>query len=180
MRPHWDRHWMDMAHLAAQMSTCAAGRRVGAVFVRDKRLLATGFNGVPSGYPHPEVCQRRELGVPSGEGLHLCVCAHAEANGIANAARHGIGLADSTVYVTCQPCGACMGALANVGIARVIFEGDYPDERSKAIAGYAGITLERISDSRNEAASSPDTDAAGSATDDGSASSNGSCSSCSA
>ncbi|MBF0295167.1 MAG: dCMP deaminase family protein [Magnetococcales bacterium] len=140
-RPAWDRHWMDAAHLAAQMSTCASGRKVGAVFVRDKRLLATGFNGVPSGYPHPDVCARRVAGLPSGQGLDLCVCAHAEANGVANAARHGVSLEGSVVYVTCQPCASCMGMLANVGIKRVIFGGPYPDERSRLIADYAGIEL---------------------------------------
>ncbi|MBF0428822.1 MAG: dCMP deaminase family protein [Magnetococcales bacterium] len=140
-RPSWDRHWMDAARLAAQMSTCVSGRKVGAVFVRDKRLLATGFNGVPSGYPHPEVCFRRQTGVPSGQGLDLCVCAHAEANGIANAARHGVSLEGAKVYVTCQPCAACMGMLANVGIKHVVFGGLYPDERSQAIADYAGIEL---------------------------------------
>ncbi|MEO5331927.1 MAG: dCMP deaminase family protein [Magnetococcus sp. YQC-5] len=141
MRPSWDRHWMDAAKLAAQMSTCASGRKVGAVFVQGKRLLATGFNGVPSGYPHPEVCMRRQAGLPSGQGLDLCVCAHAEANGIANAARHGVSLEGSMIYVTCQPCGACMGMLANVGIKRVVFGGPYPDERSQSIADYAGIEL---------------------------------------
>lgn len=141
MRPDWNQHWMDAARLASQMSTCASGRKVGAVFVRDNRLLATGFNGVPSGYPHPTVCARREAGLPSGQGLDLCVCAHAEANGVANAARHGVSLEGATVHVTCQPCASCMGALANVGIRKVVFGGPYPDERSKSIAEYAGIEL---------------------------------------
>lgn len=140
-RPTWDEHWMAAARLASEMSTCASGRKVGAVFVKDKRLLATGVNGVPSGYPHPESCPRRELGLPSGQGLELCVCAHAEANAIANAARHGIPLDGATVYVTCQPCGSCMGALANVGVRRVVFGGHYPDERTHAIAHHAVIDL---------------------------------------
>ncbi|MBF0369851.1 MAG: dCMP deaminase family protein [Magnetococcales bacterium] len=144
MRPDWDQHWMEAAQLAAQMSTCASGRKVGAVFVRDKRLLATGFNGVPSGYPHPTTCARREAGVPSGQGLDLCVCAHAEANGVANAARYGMSLEGATVYVTCQPCAACMGMLANVGVNKVIFGGTYPDERSQGIADHAGIKLSSL------------------------------------
>jgi dCMP deaminase len=143
-RPGWDQHWMDAAALAAQMSTCVSGRKVGAVFVRDKRLLATGFNGVPSGYPHPDVCARRAAGVPSGQQLDLCVCAHAEINGIANAARYGMSLEGATVYVTCQPCASCMGALANVGVHRVLFGGDYPDRRSADIAHYANIDLQRF------------------------------------
>lgn len=148
MRLEWDQHWMDMAHLTSQMSTCASGRKVGAVFVRDKRLLATGFNGVPSGYPHPVTCIRREMGVPSGQGLDLCVCAHAEANAITNAARYGMSLERATVYVTCQPCAGCMGALANVGVQRVVFGGDYPDPRSVEIARYGGIELARMSEER--------------------------------
>ncbi|MBF0439378.1 MAG: dCMP deaminase family protein [Magnetococcales bacterium] len=143
-RPSWDYHCMAQARLASEMSTCAAGRKVGAVFVRDKRVLATGFNGVPTGYPHPTECIRREQGVPSGQGLDLCVCAHAEANGIANAARHGVALKGSTVYVTCQPCSQCMGALANVGVERVVFGDPYPDYRSEKIAIYANIALERL------------------------------------
>ena len=142
-RPAWVEHFLAMAREAAKMSTCASGRKVGAVFVRDKRLLTTGFNGVPSGYPHPEKCARREAGVPSGERLDMCICAHAEANGIANAARHGISLAGSTAYVTCQPCAACTGAMACVGVAKVVFEGDYPDERSMEIALFAGIEFVR-------------------------------------
>lgn len=157
MRPSWDRHWINMAKLASEMSTCASGRKVGAVFVRDKRLLATGFNGVPSGTPHPSHCVRRDLGIPSGEGLHLCVCAHAEANGIANAARHGVSLEGATVYVTCQPCSGCMGSLANVGIKAVFFEGAYPDDRSQDIARYAGIELTCIgeTDGNGTAAETP-------------------------
>jgi dCMP deaminase len=143
-RPSWDQHWLAAAELAAEMSTCAAGRKVGAAFVQDKRLLATGFNGVPSGYPHPKTCPRREAGLPSGQGLDMCVCAHAEANGVANAARYGVSLQGSTVYVTCQPCASCMGALANVGIARVVYSEPYPDDRSQDIANYAGIKLVRI------------------------------------
>ena len=143
-RPSWDQHWMDAATLASQMSTCASGRKVGAAFVGDERLLATGFNGVPSGYPHPETCARREAGVPSGQGLELCICAHAEANGIANAARYGVSLQGSTVYVTCQPCASCMGALANVGVARVVYKEPYPDDRSESIAVHDGIKLDCI------------------------------------
>lgn len=89
---------MRSAEHQSEMCTCAAGREVGAVFVRDKRTLVTGFNGVPSGFPHPMVCKRRELGIPSGEKLELCGCAHAEANGIANAAREGVSLKGAQLY----------------------------------------------------------------------------------
>jgi len=140
MRKSWKQHWMEEAAHVAEMSTCASGRCVGAVFVRDNRVLATGFNGVPAGYPHPEVCERREQNVPSGEKLEMCGCAHAEANGIANAARIGVSLQGSTLYCTTEPCAMCMGALANVGIAEVIYASAYPHELSNRIAAFAVIT----------------------------------------
>lgn len=141
-RPTWDQHFITMAHQVAEMSTCASSRKVGAVFVKNRRILASGVNGVPSGYPHPSECLRRRQGVPSGQGLDICLCTHAETNGIANAARHGISLEGSDCFVTCQPCAPCMGLMANTGIKRIVFGGDYPDDRARAVAEYAGITLE--------------------------------------
>jgi dCMP deaminase len=141
MRKPWYQHWMEEAEHASEMSTCAAGRKVGAVFVRDNRVLTTGFNGVPAGYPHPEVCARREANVPSGEKLEMCGCAHAEANGIANAAREGIALKGAALYCTTEPCTICMGALANVGISEVYFDKPYPHKMSRDIAKHAGISV---------------------------------------
>jgi len=132
---------MEEAEHAAQMSTCAAGRKVGAVFVKDKRILSTGVNGVPAGYPHPLVCVRKQENVPSGEGLHKCACQHAEANGIANAARAGVSLLGSTIYTTTEPCVMCMGALANVGIIEVIYKEPYHHRLSVDIALHAGIIV---------------------------------------
>jgi len=140
-RNSWNRFYMEMAISVAQMSTCAAGRKVGAVFVRDKRVLTTGFNGVPAGYPHPKECIRKIQGVPSGQGLEMCGCAHAEANGIANAARVGLSLMDSTLYTTTEPCSLCMGALANVGVKEVIYKDEYHHQISTDIAKYANIRV---------------------------------------
>jgi len=137
---------MEEADHASEMSTCAAGRKVGAVFVRDNRVLTTGFNGVPAGYPHPTECVRKIQGVPSGQGLEMCGCAHAEANGIANAARVGVSLMDSTVYCTTEPCAMCMGALANVGIAEVVYRDPYHHVMSAKIASFAGITVSKIAE----------------------------------
>ncbi len=117
-RKSWNQHYMEMAVHVADMCTCAAGRKVGAVFVRDKRVLSTGFNGVPAKFPHPLVCIRKERNISSGQGLELCGCAHAEANGIANAAREGVSLKDSALYCTTEPCALCMGALANGSISK--------------------------------------------------------------
>ena len=142
MRKSWLQHWMEQARHSAEMSTCASGRKVGAVFIRDNRVLSTGVNGVPSKYPHPLVCIRREENIPSGEGLHKCACAHAEANGIANAAREGVSLKGTSVYVTTVPCGPCMGALANVGVKEIFFDQGYPDNKmSDEIAFHANIPV---------------------------------------
>jgi len=146
-RKSWDTFYMELAHSIAEMCTCAAGRKVGAVFVKDKRILTTGFNGVPAGYPHPNVCVRKQQGVPSGQGLEMCGCAHAEANGIANAARVGLSLHESTLYCTTEPCSICMGALANVGVSRVVYKAPYHHEMSAKIASYAGILVEQMVES---------------------------------
>jgi len=143
MRNSWFQHWMEAARHAAQMSTCAGGRKVGAVFIRNNRLVSTGFNGVPAKYPHPLVCLRKEAGIPSGEKLEMCGCAHAEANGIANAAREGVSLKDTTVYCTTEPCAMCMGALANVGVTEVVYEAPYHHEMSVSIAQHAGICVHK-------------------------------------
>lgn len=143
MRKPWVQHWMEEAEHVAQMSTCAAGRKVGAVFVKDNRQLSSGFNGVPVGYPHPLVCIRKQENVPSGEGLHKCPCAHAEANGIANAARAGVSLLGSTLYTTTEPCVMCMGALANVGITDIVYKEPYHHRLSTDIALHAGIVVDR-------------------------------------
>jgi len=138
-RKSWDTHWMEAAEHAAEMSTCAAGRKVGAVFIKDNRVLTTGFNGVPAKTPHPLICIRREQNVPSGEKLDMCGCAHAEANGIANAAREGISLKNSTLYCTTEPCVMCSGALANVGISKIIYKEAYPNNMGADISRNANI-----------------------------------------
>lgn len=143
-RTAWEQYWMQEAQLIATRSTCAAGRRVGVVFVIDNRRVSAGFNGVPEKYPHPTECARRVAGVPSGQGLDLCVCAHAEVNGIINAARVGVALKGSDVFCTTKPCGGCMGALANTGVARVFFMEDYPSANTDAIALHAGIELIQV------------------------------------
>ena len=141
MRKAWHQHWMETAQHAAEMSTCASGRKVGAVFVKDQRVVSTGFNGVPVNFPHPLVCVRREENIPSGQDLHKCACAHAEANGIANAARAGTSLLGSVLFCTTQPCAMCMGALANVGVKEVIYAEQYPHEMTERIRAAADIPM---------------------------------------
>lgn len=141
MRPTWPEQHMAEADLAARMRTCCS-RAVGVVFVRDNRVLCTGFNGVPSKYPHPKVCARKVAGLPSGQGYDLCACLHAEMNGIANAAHEGICLKDAEAYCNLLPCWMCMGLMATAGINKVWYAEDYPNpERPLEIAKLAGMEV---------------------------------------
>ena len=142
-RPDWDRYFMSMAKLAATRTTCLR-RRVGCVLVKDRRVLATGYNGAPSGAPHciDAGCVRRELNVPSGERTELCRAVHAEQNAVAQAARFGTALEGCTAYVTCQPCAMCMKSLMQAGCVRVVWSGDgYPDALGLQLAAEAGWVM---------------------------------------
>lgn len=140
-RQTWQDFFMDIARKAASRTTCASGRSVGAVFVKDKNPVISSFNGVPPKYPHPTECRRVREGCKSGEGLDMCPCNHAEANAIAIASRNGISLQDSTLYVTTRPCVMCMGMLAVSGVKRVIYDTEYSHELSTEIAKCANIEL---------------------------------------
>jgi len=134
---------MEIAGVVARRSTCLR-RRVGAVLVRDKRILATGYNGAPAGLPHCQDvgCLREQLGVPPGERHELCRGLHAEQNAIIQAALHGVTTMGSTLYVTCQPCIVCTKMLINAGVKRILFLGPYPDPLAREMLRDAGLTLE--------------------------------------
>ncbi len=124
---------MQIAHLVATRATCQR-RSVGAVVVRDKRILATGYNGAPMGLPHcPENGPHEEW--PSGcmRAGHCIRSLHAEQNALLQAAMIGVACQGASIYVTCQPCNMCAKMIINAGIERVIYEGDYPDEFSKEL-----------------------------------------------
>lgn len=142
-RPSWDDYFMQIVQLVATRSTCLR-RQVGAAFVKDKNILATGYNGAPSGIPHcSEVgCLREDLGIPSGERHEICRGLHAEQNGIIQAARHGINLSGSTVYTTDSPCIICAKMLINVGVKRLVCRQGYPDQLSADMLAQAGLVLE--------------------------------------
>ena len=144
-RPSWDQYFMMMAHLVSTRSTCLR-RQVGAVIVKDKRLLATGYNGAPKGLPHClEIgCLREELQVPAGERHELCRATHAEQNAIAQAASFGVSVKAATIYTTCQPCSLCAKLLINSGIAAIKSCGDYPDQMAQEMLSQAGIRVEKI------------------------------------
>lgn len=139
-RPDWDEYFMQIAHLVATRSTCLR-RQVGAILVKDRNILATGYNGVPSGITHCDVtgCLRDQLRVPSGERHELCRGLHAEQNAIIQAARHGSNIAASTVYCTDSPCIICSKMLINAGVKEVIYARGYPDSLSLEMLGEAGI-----------------------------------------
>ncbi|GAB4344346.1 MAG: cytidine/deoxycytidylate deaminase family protein [Candidatus Abyssubacteria bacterium] len=142
-RPSWDEYFLEIAKLVSTRSTCLR-RHVGAVFVRDKRVLATGYNGAPSGLKHcDEVgCIREQQGIPSGERHELCRGIHAEQNAILQAAQFGISLRGSSLYCTNQPCILCAKMLINAGVERIVVLGGYPDDMARDMLEEAGIRIE--------------------------------------
>jgi dCMP deaminase len=146
-RPSWDEYFMDIASLIATRSTCSR-RHVGAVIVRDKRLLVTGYNGAPRGLRHcgekGAPCIRTMEKVPSGERQELCRGLHAEQNAIIQAALHGISLEGSALYSTFRPCSTCAKMLINAGIKHIIYKGEYPDPLAIALITEAKLVLEQF------------------------------------
>lgn len=141
-RPSWDEYFMTLANEVATRTTCMR-RAVGAVIVKDKRILATGYNGVPSGLAHcgETGCLREELGVPSGQRHEICRGLHAEQNAIIQAARYGINIDGATIYVNTQPCVVCAKMLINSGITEVVYQNPYPDELAMSMLEEAGMKL---------------------------------------
>ncbi|MFA6309489.1 MAG: cytidine/deoxycytidylate deaminase family protein [Clostridia bacterium] len=142
MRPSWDQYFMDIVDLVKSRSTCLR-RQVGALIVKDKRIISTGYNGSPMGCKHCSElgCIRDELNIPSGQRHELCRAIHAEQNAIVQAAYSGTSLKDSTLYVTNQPCVLCAKMAINAGIKKIIFQGDYPDELAMELLKEAGIRI---------------------------------------
>ena len=143
----WDRRFMEMAHLVSSWTSCyTEGRAIGAVIVKDKRVLCTGYNGAPAGLKTCKErgeCMRRRLGVQSGTHAELCYAAHAEQNAILQAAKLGISIDGATLYCTHQPCSMCTRIIINAGIQRVVYEQGYPDDFSLALFHESATRLER-------------------------------------
>jgi dCMP deaminase len=139
-RPTWDEYFITIAENVATRSTCIR-RKVGAVIVKDKQMLATGYNGVPKKITHctSETCLRNIHNVPSGERHELCRGLHAEQNAIIQAALHGISIKDAIIYITHQPCIICTKMLINSEITTFIYKNPYNDELAKAMMNEAGI-----------------------------------------
>ncbi len=143
-RPGWGEYFMDIADLVARRSTCLR-RRVGAVLVKNRQILSTGYNGAPSGLPHCQEigCMRAEMGVPSGERHELCRGIHAEQNAIIQAARHGVSLEGADLFCTNLPCSICTKMIINAGIRKIIYRSGYADDMSKGMLEGAGIEVLR-------------------------------------
>ncbi|MFH0873198.1 MAG: cytidine/deoxycytidylate deaminase family protein [bacterium] len=145
MRPIWQEYFLEITRLVAKRSTCLR-RQVGALIVKDKRILATGYNGAPSGLPHclDVGCLRENLGVPSGERHEICRGIHAEQNAILQAALYGVAIKGAMLYCTHQPCSLCAKMVINTGICQILYSGDYPDELATTMLTEAGVELVRV------------------------------------
>ena len=141
-RPPWDDYFMEITHLITSRSTCLR-RKVGALLVKDKRILSTGYNGAPRHLPHCEEigCLRDKLKIPSGERQEICRGLHAEQNAIIQAAMHGTGVKESVLYCTHQPCLTCAKMIINVGIRKIVFQGNYPDSLALEMLKQAKVKL---------------------------------------
>jgi dCMP deaminase len=144
-RPSWDQYFIDITHLVATRSTCLR-RQVGALLVKDRNILATGYNGTPSGITHCEDvgCLRDRLQVPSGERHELCRGLHAEQNAIIQAARHGVNIDGATLYCTTMPCIICTKMLINAGIRRIVYEEGYADQLAREMVAEAQIAVDQF------------------------------------
>ncbi|HHB91222.1 MAG TPA: dCMP deaminase [Anaerolineae bacterium] len=136
-RPSWDAYFMGIALKVAERSTCDRAH-VGAIIVRDRRILTTGYNGSPSGLPHCD-----DVGHLIVDG-HCVRTLHAEQNAIIQAAYHGVSVKGGTIYVTHQPCLTCAKMIINAGIKRVVYAGEYPDNLARQFLAEAGVSLQRF------------------------------------
>ncbi|OHD64819.1 MAG: cytidine deaminase [Spirochaetes bacterium RBG_13_51_14] len=141
-RPGWDDYFMRLAEDVASRSTCIR-RGVGAIIVKDKRILSTGYNGAPTGISHctEESCLRTKYNVPSGERHELCRGLHAEQNAVIQAAFHGVSINNATIYITHQPCSICTKMLINAGIKKIICKSPYRDPLAEEMVRESEIEL---------------------------------------
>ncbi len=151
-RPSWEEYFMDITLLVAKRSTCTR-RAVGAVIIKDKRILSTGYNGAPTGIPHCSQtgCLREKLNIPSGERHELCRGIHAEQNAIIQAAFHGVSIKGATLFCTNLPCSICAKMIINAGIRKICYLEEYKDPMSDEMLKDAGIEVVKIFPKKPEA-----------------------------
>ena len=142
-RPSWDEYFMEIATVVSKRSTCLR-RSVGAVIVKNRQIVATGYNGPPKDLPHCSQvgCLREQLKVPSGKNHELCRGIHAEQNAVVQAAYHGVSVNGGTLYCTHQPCVVCTKILINAGIKRIVYANPYPDKLAEDMMQASGIEIE--------------------------------------
>lgn len=142
-RPDWDEYFVRIMSVVRERATCMK-RKVGALIVKDHRILASGYNGAPAGLQHCEQtgCLRKELNVPSGQRHELCRGLHAEQNAIIQAAVHGLAIQGATIYCDFLPCSICTKMIINSGIVRVVFLGYYPDDLAVRMFSETNIVLD--------------------------------------
>ena len=141
----WDERFMQLAEDVSTWASCLR-RKVGAVIVRDNRVMTTGYNGASAGIMtcvKRGECLREKLGIPSGTRHELCYAAHAEQNAIIQAAKYGVNIDGATLYCTHQPCGICAKIIINAGIKRIVYREGYPDEFSMKLFADAGTKIEK-------------------------------------
>jgi len=145
-RPDWTPYFMEIAGIVAKRSTCVR-RSVGALVVKEKRILSTGYNGAPSGLKHclDLGCIREQTGVASGERHELCRGLHAEQNAIIQAAYHGVPIRGSLLYSTHLPCSICVKMIINAGIVQIFYLEGYPDDLAAQLIAESGIIVEQVS-----------------------------------
>ncbi|MGI6152836.1 MAG: deoxycytidylate deaminase [Christensenellaceae bacterium] len=143
----WDKRFMDLTFEIAKWSSCyKPNRSIGAIIVKDKRIMTTGYNGAPSGIESCKErgeCIRNNMGIKSGERHELCYAIHAEQNAIIQAARLGVSIDGATMYCTHQPCAICAKMIVNAGIRRVVYKHSYPDDFAKTIFEQTDIQIEQ-------------------------------------
>ena len=144
-RMPWPDYFMNITYLVSERSTCTR-RKVGAIAVKDKRILATGYNGAPAGVPHclETGCLRKRLGIPSGQRHEICRGLHAEQNVIIQAAVHGISIQGAELYCTTHPCGLCAKMLINCGIRHIYYSEYYPDDLAVDMLREASVIVEHF------------------------------------
>ncbi len=150
----WDKRFMELALLVATWSSCyQPNRQVGAIIVKDKRIITTGYNGASSGISSckdKNECLRKKLNIESGTRAELCYAVHAEQNAIVQAAKLGISVDGATIYVTHQPCSICAKMIINSGIKRIVYKEGYPDDFSMQLFKESGILIQKYQDLDNE------------------------------
>ena len=144
----WDARFMEMAEVIAGWASCyQQDRKIGAVIVKNKRIVTTGYNGAPSGIKtcvERGECLRKKLGIASGTKHEICYAIHAEQNAIIQAAKLGSSIEGATLYCTHQPCVICAKMIVNAGITRVVYKHGYPDEFAVQMLTEGGVQLERF------------------------------------